>query len=88
LYDQFGDWRLAFAAYNAGERAVQRAMARSGSNDYRRLSSLLPGETRAYVPAVLTARVLFDHGPDTDDVKLQAARSALVLYAAAEVNGQ
>ena len=55
LHLQFGDWPLAVAAYNAGERAVQKAMERGGSNDFDNLSrrKLLPAETRAYVPAVL-----------------------------------
>lgn len=57
LYQQFGSWPLAFAAYNAGEKAVQRAIDRVGAPDFIRLSSLrlLPQETRNYVPAVLSA---------------------------------
>ena len=57
LHELFGDWRLALAAYNAGDGAVQRAVKRGGSKDFARLSSLrlLPAETRAYVPAVLAA---------------------------------
>ena len=50
-----GDWLLAIAAYNAGEGAVGRAVARGGRRDfwylYRR--GLLPRETRNYVPAIL-----------------------------------
>ena len=57
LYQQFGSWPLAFAAYNAGEKAVQRAIDRVGAPDFIQLSSLrlLPQETRNYVPAVLSA---------------------------------
>jgi membrane-bound lytic murein transglycosylase B len=57
LHLRFGEWALALAAYNAGEDAVQRAMQRGESNDFGNLSrqKLLPAETRAYVPAVLTA---------------------------------
>ena len=55
LYTQFGDWKLAFAAYNAGEQAVERAMQRVGSKDFLRVSAALPLETRDYVPAVYTA---------------------------------
>ncbi|MFB3916163.1 MAG: lytic transglycosylase domain-containing protein [Terriglobales bacterium] len=84
LYTQFGDWQLAFAAYNAGEQAVQRAMTRSGSNDFQRLESFLPNQTRAYVAAVMTARPLFGHGQNFS-AKLRAARAAHVLYANAQL---
>ncbi|HEX7962607.1 MAG TPA: lytic transglycosylase domain-containing protein, partial [Terriglobales bacterium] len=30
LYKQFGDWRLALAAYNAGEQLVEQGVARNG----------------------------------------------------------
>ena len=55
LYAQFGDWSLVFAAYNAGERTVQRAIDRSGATDFSKLNRLLPIETRIYVPAVWAA---------------------------------
>ncbi|HWR14860.1 MAG TPA: lytic transglycosylase domain-containing protein [Terriglobales bacterium] len=55
LLELFGDWRLALAAYNAGEDAVSRAITRSGSREFEvlRLKRVLPEETRKYVPAVL-----------------------------------
>ncbi len=52
LYAQFGDWSLVFAAYNAGELTIQRAIDRSGTTDFFQLNRLLPAETRSYVPAV------------------------------------
>jgi len=57
LHEQFGDWQLTFAAYNAGEDLVQRAIERSGTRDFRLLSSgrSLPLETRRHVPAVINA---------------------------------
>ena len=57
LYQQFGSWPLTFAAYNDGERAVQKALYRAGTPDFIQLSRLhlLPEETRNYVPAVLSA---------------------------------
>jgi hypothetical protein len=57
LYRMFGDWKLALAAYNAGEGRVQRAIERAGVRDFDELARrrLLPAETRSYVPAVLAA---------------------------------
>ena len=57
LYQQFGSWPLTFAAYNAGEKGVQKALHRAGTPDFIQLSRLrlLPEETRNYVPAVLSA---------------------------------
>lgn len=57
LYARFGDWKLALAAYNAGENNVSGAMARAHSQSFERLASLgaLPQETRDYVPRVLAA---------------------------------
>jgi membrane-bound lytic murein transglycosylase D len=52
LHDQFGDWTLALAAYNWGEGAVSRAIARNEAKglptDYESLA--MPLETRNYVP--------------------------------------
>ncbi len=59
LYTQFGNWPLAFAAYNAGGQTVQRAIDRSGTTDFFHLNRLLPAETRNYVPAVLAAAAEF-----------------------------
>jgi membrane-bound lytic murein transglycosylase D len=57
LYNVFGEWRLALAAYNAGEGAVHHAIQRGRSFDFERLTeqNLFPEETRNYVPAVLAA---------------------------------
>jgi len=46
MYQQFGDWPTAIAAYNAGPGRVASSVA-SGAP--------LPAETQAYVPAVLAA---------------------------------
>ncbi len=58
LYDMFGSWELALAAYNCGEGCVQRAIARNGMRGERLdFSSLqLPAETRAYVPSCRPSR--------------------------------
>ncbi|HEX9199132.1 MAG TPA: lytic transglycosylase domain-containing protein [Acidobacteriaceae bacterium] len=60
LFVQFGDWKLALAAYNTGEANVGAAMLRAHSQDFDQLINLrmLPLETRNYVPRVLAAAQL------------------------------
>ncbi|MDM0045666.1 transglycosylase SLT domain-containing protein [Variovorax dokdonensis] len=52
LYDMFGDWQLALAAYNWGEGSVGRAIKKNQSaglgTTYSDLN--MPAETRMYVP--------------------------------------
>ncbi len=57
LYNQFGDWKLALAAYNAGEGKIQRIIDKTGIRDFDEMvrRRLLPLETRNYVPAVLAS---------------------------------
>ena len=56
LEEEFGDWRLALAAYNGGPGRVRRAIARAGTNDYWQLD--LPRETKNYVPLFMAATVI------------------------------
>lgn len=57
LYEQFGDWKLALAAYNTGEARIQRIIDRTGIRDFDEMvrRGYLPAETRNYVPLVLVA---------------------------------
>lgn len=57
LYNQFGNWKLALAAYNTGENRIQRIINRTGIRDFDEMARRghLPAETRNYVPAVLAA---------------------------------
>lgn len=56
LYDHFGKWNLAMAAYNCGEGRVKEEIAQQGENEYYRLA--LPSETERYLFRILTAKVL------------------------------
>jgi membrane-bound lytic murein transglycosylase D len=62
LYNMFDqDWHLVLAAYNGGLGRLQRAMKRSGQNDFWQLASstrYLPRETRDYVPLILAAIIV------------------------------
>ena len=60
LYDQFGDWYLAMAAYNSGPGTVQSAVKRTGYADFWELyrRNALPKETRNYVPIILAVTIM------------------------------
>ena len=53
LHNKFGDWPLAFAAYNAGAGRVQRTLNEQKAQTFAEIASWLPAETRMYVPKVL-----------------------------------
>ncbi len=61
-YARFGDWSLVLASYNCGPGRVRRAIRRSGSKDFWKLSKYLPRETRNYVPAFVAATYLHTYG--------------------------
>jgi membrane-bound lytic murein transglycosylase D len=52
LHGRFRDWRLALAAYNAGEGAVGRLLQRRRATTFEGIASYLPAETQLYVPKV------------------------------------
>ncbi|MCL2682991.1 MAG: transglycosylase SLT domain-containing protein [Bacteroidales bacterium] len=56
LYNRFGCWTLAIAAYNSGQGTVNRAITRAkGKRDFWEIYKFLPRETRNYVPAFIGA---------------------------------
>jgi len=60
LYNQFGDWYLAMAAYNSGPGNVQQAVQRTGYADFWELykRNVLPAETKNYVPIILAVTIM------------------------------
>ena len=60
LYQQFGDWHLALAAYNWGEGSIRRVISinerRGRPTDF--MSLQLPAETKRYVPKLLAIKAL------------------------------
>ncbi|MEZ7198867.1 lytic transglycosylase domain-containing protein [Pseudodesulfovibrio karagichevae] len=70
LYDKFGDWYLALAAYNAGEGKIARALKQANCDDFfelteknRKLSrrNRLKQETRHYVPKFIAISKIFQN---------------------------
>ena len=62
LYERFGDWHLAMAAYNVGSRRIDRVHRRYGKTlDYWAMVKrrMLPRETRSFVPSILAAVIIF-----------------------------
>jgi peptidoglycan lytic transglycosylase D len=74
LYNTFGDWYLAMAAYDSGPMTVQRAIERTGYADFWTLRGMhaLPKETENYVPIFIATAMIakdpkaygFDVEPD------------------------
>ena len=75
LYNHFGDWNLAMAAYNCGPGCVDRAIQRTGFADYWQLRRLnvLPKETANYVPAILAMTIIGKNAKDygLDDLDME-----------------
>lgn len=62
LYESFGDWTLAIAAYNCGRANVLKAIKRAGgARDYWAIYPYLPRETRGYVPAFIAANYVMNY---------------------------
>jgi membrane-bound lytic murein transglycosylase D len=64
LYEMFGSWNLAMAAYNAGEGKIMRALNRSKSDNYWALlnTKYIKNETKNYVPKFIAASMIA-HSP-------------------------
>ncbi len=61
LYDMFGDWYLAWAGYNAGEKRIERAIERAGGKKdywYFIKKGLIPQETQGYVPKIIALALI------------------------------
>jgi membrane-bound lytic murein transglycosylase D len=52
LHKEFKDWRLALAAYNAGEGTVRNLLKRHKADSYDAIAPHLPAETQMFVPKV------------------------------------
>jgi len=65
LYDSYGDWYLAIAAYNCGPGTVNKALRRAGGDpkkhDFWSIYKFLPEQTRGYVPKFIAANYVMNY---------------------------
>ena len=63
LYNIYGEWSLAIAAYNCGPGNVNKALRRAGGGkkDFWEIYAYLPQETRGYVPAFIAANYVMNY---------------------------
>ena len=59
LYEQFGSWTLAAAAYNMGERGLQAEILAQKISNYYHL--YLPLETQRYIFRILSAKLILSN---------------------------
>lgn len=59
LYEQFGDWTLAAAAYNVGGGSLKGSIRRQGVKDYYKLK--LNNETATYVYKIVSVKEVIEN---------------------------
>jgi len=86
LYEEFGDWYLAMAAYNAGEGKIRRALRNSGKKDFWGIAKTrhIRRETKNYVPAIIAA-TLISKQPEKYGFIFEP--DELIVYDSIEVEG-
>jgi membrane-bound lytic murein transglycosylase D len=73
LFDIYGDWNLALAAYNAGPGNVNKAIRRSGNKlTYWEIRPYLPKETQGYVPNFIAATYLLTYHAEHNIIPAEA----------------
>lgn len=83
LYNIFGDWNLALAAYNCGPGNIRKAQMRSGKYSFWDIYAHLPAETRSYVPQFVAVTYMMTYAkehnifPDKDSTLVAVAHDAV-----------
>ena len=86
LHDEFGDWYLALAAYNAGEGRIRSALRKSGRDDFWGIArtNWIRRETKNYVPAILATVMI---AKDPSRYGLAYVPQPRTLYDSVEIEG-
>lgn len=84
LYNTFGDWSLAIAAYNCGPGNVNKAIARAGvKGTFWDVYNYLPRETRGYIPAFIAATYAYtyynQHGIEITEPPMPLATDTIMI---------
>ncbi|MEM1125581.1 MAG: LysM peptidoglycan-binding domain-containing protein [Bacteroidota bacterium] len=91
LYQEFGDWHLALAAYNAGSGNVRKALRRARragrTQDFWGAYDYLPRETRNYVPMYI-ATALVVSNPEAYNLRRPATPGPRYEYDAVPIAGR
>ena len=68
LYDIYGDWGIALAAYNSGTVKVNKALAKVNkkNNTFWTIAPYLPAETQQFVPKFIAFNYLLEYYTDYD----------------------
>jgi membrane-bound lytic murein transglycosylase D len=78
LYDIYGNWSLALAAYNSGAGNVNKAIRRAGGlKNFWLIYPYLPRETRSYVPAFIAASYVLTF---SDQFNLSPVDPGILFY--------
>ncbi|MCC7303712.1 MAG: transglycosylase SLT domain-containing protein [Bacteroidia bacterium] len=65
LYETFGDWQMALAAYNCGPGNINKAIRRSGGKKtYWEVRPYLPKETQGYVPSFIAVTYVMNYAAE------------------------
>jgi len=74
LYNIYGNWTMALAAYNCGPGNVNKAIKKAGgSTDYWTVAKFLPRETQKYIPKFIAASYLMNYYFVHDIVPIEPA---------------
>jgi membrane-bound lytic murein transglycosylase D len=78
LYNIYGSWSLALAAYNSGAGNVNKAIRRAGgAKNFWVIQRYLPKETRAYIPAFIAASYVMTFAAEH---KINAVDPGILFY--------